>query len=335
MLNDLAKLTPATHVQRRGRFFSLCRQRSLAVELQRVKHEASRKAPTDMTTTLQKLLGETPKAQFVAETLFRQPLSRAGAAEFLRAAGLRETLAEIAQCESADLLVVRRGEQVTQRVDDLFALIGEGYTVLVRHAEQHSAELKRIADDFARDFAAPVNIHLYATPPGEWGFPWHYDAEEVFIVQTAGRKEYSLRKNTVNPWPLEETLPDDMHYEREIMPLLRVELAAGDWLYIPGGWWHKAETKGDDVALSLAIGVMPRTAIDVLDALRTKLLDSMLWRQRLPIMGDAGEQLDPTQLHELLKLLGDDLRRELEREALAADLEQQFRTTSGRKRNDV
>ncbi len=80
--------------------------------------------------------------------------------------------------------------------------------------------------------------------PGTPGFSWHYDAEDVFIIQTAGEKEYSLRKNTVNPWPLEETLPADMQYERELMPLMRVLLRGGDLLYIPCGYWHKAEAKG-------------------------------------------------------------------------------------------
>ena len=45
------------------------------------------------------------------------------------------------------------------------------------------------------------------------------------LCSASGRKTYSLRKNTVNPWPLEETLPADMKYEREIMPLMQCRLA--------------------------------------------------------------------------------------------------------------
>ena len=74
---------------------------------------------------------------------------------------------------------------------------------------------------------------------------------------------------------------------------------------------------GDETAVSLAIGVLPRTAIDVFDHLRTKLLDSLLWRQRLPIAGEAAGEADAAgQLRELLAILGDDLRRELARRAL-------------------
>src|SRR5690606_35223977 len=123
------------------------------------------------------------------------------------------------------------------------------------------------------------------TPGGRHGFGWHYDAEDVFILQTTGRKEYSLRKNTVNPWPLMETLPANMKYERELMPLMQCLLAAGDWLYIPHGYWHMG--RADEDAISLAVGVLAPSGLDAFDALRTRLVPSMLWRQRLPVSGDA------------------------------------------------
>jgi ribosomal protein L16 Arg81 hydroxylase len=190
---------------------------------------------------------------------------------------------------SADVLVCRRNEQyqgaMPQTETDALALVEQGYTLLVRHAEQHDPRLRQLASEFQAAFAAPVNIHMYCTPGGQYGFGWHYDAEEVFIVQTTGRKEYRLRKNTVNPWPIEETLPADMRYEREIMPLVKCELAAGDWLYIPSGYWHMGESK--ETALSLAIGVQPRTGIDVYDFLRQRIPISLLWRQRLPVAGTA------------------------------------------------
>ena len=114
----------------------------------------------------------------------------------------------------------------------------------MRPSRFHSFTSPRaVAAAFARDFAAEVNIHMYCTPGDQFGFGWHYDAEEVFIVQTTGRKLYSLRKNTVNPWPIEETLPADMRYEREITPLVRCELAAGDWLYVPSGYWHMGQSR--------------------------------------------------------------------------------------------
>jgi 50S ribosomal protein L16 3-hydroxylase len=238
---------------------------------------------------LQTLLGEFPLQRFIADHYHRLPYSAAGLARPVLELGTWDSLTAILKQDTADVLVCRRNEQSAgpqpRTMDDARRLVEEGYTLLIRHAERHDERLAAVAAAFARDFAAPVNIHMYCTPGGHFGFGWHYDAEEVFIVQTTGRKEYSLRKNTVNPWPIKETLPADMHYEREIMPLMKCELAAGDWLYIPSGYWHMGQSS--ETAISLAIGVQPRTAVDVFDFLRPQIIESLLWRQRLPVAGAA------------------------------------------------
>jgi ribosomal protein L16 Arg81 hydroxylase len=238
---------------------------------------------------LQALLGDFPLARFVADYYHRLPYSGSGLAQALLPLGTFESLLAILGHEAADVLVCRRNEQwAGERPRDRAAaeeLLAQGYTLLVRHAERHDPRLAEVASAFARDFASEVNIHMYCTPDGQHGFGWHYDAEEVFLIQTTGRKEYSLRKNTVNPWPLEETLPANMQYEREIMPVMQCELAAGDWLYVPSGYWHMGQSR--ETAISLAVGVQPHAAIEVLDFLRPQFLHSLFWRQRLPVAGKA------------------------------------------------
>ena len=238
---------------------------------------------------LQALLGDFSLAQFVTDYYHKLPYSAAGQAAPLLPLGTFESLLSVLANAEADVLVCRRNEQWSGDIPRTDAaannLLAHGYTLLVRHAERHDPRVAELAAAFTRDFASQVNIHMYCTPAGQYGFGWHYDAEEVFLIQTTGRKEYSLRKNTVNPWPLEETLPADMRYEREIMPVMRCELAAGDWLYVPSGYWHMGESR--ETAISLAIGVQPHSAIEVLDFVRPKLLDSMFWRQRLPVAGAA------------------------------------------------
>jgi 50S ribosomal protein L16 3-hydroxylase len=271
--------------------------------------------------SLFRLLDPEAAREFAAEYYQKLPFARPGTAKELCSLGNWETLQRILSAPDADVMVCRQG---AQRPGDLppteagiRELVSEGWTMLVRHAERHDPSIAELAAGFQADFGAAVNIHFYATPGGNWGFGWHYDAEEVFIVQTSGRKEYRLRKNTVNPWPLEETMPLDLRYEREIMPLMRCPLAAGDWLYIPSGYWHRGESEPGDIALSLAIGVMPPTAVSIYDALRRQVLDSILWRQRLPAAGRAGALRGETLVkhfqglrgqlaRDLAKLLNDD-----------------------------
>jgi 50S ribosomal protein L16 3-hydroxylase len=263
---------------------------------------------------LKTLLGDFSLQRFVADYYQRLPYSSAGKARQLTDVANWDLLTRIIGSEQADVLVCRRNEQyageIPSTMDAAKRLVDDGYTLLVRHAETHDERLATMAAAFARDFAAPVNIHMYCTPGGQYGFGWHYDAEEVFIVQTTGRKEYRLRKNTVNPWPIEETLPADMRYEREIMPMMSCELAAGDWLYIPSGYWHMGESR--ETAISIAIGVQPRTAVEVFDFLRPQIVDSLFWRQRLPVAGAAGHEDDlREQYASAFQVLGQELMKML------------------------
>lgn len=287
---------------------------------------------------LQTLLGDFPIQQFVADYYQRLPYSASRLALPLCELGTWNSLTAVLAQDAADVIICRRNEQfagvVPRDEDAANRLVDEGYTLLVRHAERHDSRLAELAAAFARDFAAPVNIHMYCTPGGHYGFGWHYDAEEVFIVQTTGRKQYSLRKNTVNPWPIEETLPEDMKYEREIMPLVRCELAAGDWLYIPSGYWHMGESR--ETAISLAIGVQPAAAIDVFDFLRPKVLDSLLWRQRLPVVGAAAASSDEElrqQYAALFKQLGGELVKLLADPRLVDSFLQQLRASQSAQRS--
>lgn len=272
---------------------------------------------------LQAWLGEKPQQTFIEEQYYRQPYSGHCASAESVAPGAWPTLAGIFDQPSADVMVVRRNQRYEGSPPDSLAqaqaLVEQGYTLLVRHAEHHDERLAQLAANFARDFAAPVNIHLYVTPGDDFGFSWHYDAEEVFILQTTGTKTYSLRKNTVNPWPIEETLPQNMRYEREIMPLMHCALAAGDWLYIPSGWWHKGRALPGDPAISLALGVMARTGVDLFDLLRREVLNSLLWRQRLPVLGDASPLNEAQQraaLASMLETLAKDVAQLLQSERL-------------------
>ena len=284
---------------------------------------------------LKSLFGGTTLVRFVEHYFQRLPFSEPQGAAALCGLGTWQSLTKLIEDPASDILICRRNEQYSgQRPRTEQAareLVRDGYTILVRQSERHDERLRVLADAFERAFAAPVNIHMYCTPGGQFGFGWHYDAEEVFIVQTTGRKEYRLRKNTVNPWPLEETLPADMRYEREIMPMMRCELTAGDLLYIPSGYWHMGESREE--AISLAIGVQPRTGVDLFDFLRQKIVASLLWRQRLPVAGEASpidEQELSRQYAATFQQLASDLQKLLADDRLAAEFIASLRAQSSR-----
>jgi 50S ribosomal protein L16 3-hydroxylase len=270
----------------------------------------------------EQLLGNVPQSVFMQEYFLRLPFSQPGGCRHLVFLGAWDRLERILTRPGVDLLAGREGQPWDGEPPSTSAavrsLLAAGYTLRIRHVERHDEELKTLAEGFQRDFQSPIDIHLYCTPGGQPGFGWHYDAEDVFILQTQGSKEWQLRKNTVNPWPLVETLPADMRYDREIMPLMRCNLAAGDWLYIPAGYWHR--TQAGEESISLSVGILSATAIDVYDFLRPYLLSSLRWRQRLPATGDSSP-LSPDDLlrsfRTLFEELGQDLAQLLQREDVA------------------
>ena len=94
----------------------------------------------------------------------------------------------------------------------------------------------------------------FATPDQSQAFGWHYDLEEVFIIQVQGCKEYTVRQNTLNPWPVWDNLPAEMRYDRETARVrLTCRLEAGDWLYIPSCWWHIAQPQTASIHLSVGV----------------------------------------------------------------------------------
>lgn len=136
----------------------------------------------------------------------------------------------------------------------------EGRSVVIRQSEKAHPYLGKIALDFQKQFQSEVDIQLYATPKDNEGFDWHYDIEDVFIVQTKGEKEFRIIENTVTLRPLPKMNSKNcaFHLEKKT-PELRCWLKPGDFLYIPAGYWHKARALTDSFHMS--IGIYPPSGI--------------------------------------------------------------------------
>jgi hypothetical protein len=157
-----------------------------------------------------------------------------------------------------DVLVVADARLVEvpapRSLPGLRALLARKWGVVVRRAERCDAGLAQLARAFESDLDGEVQLQLFVAPADTHGFGWHFDAEHVFIAQTAGVKDYYFRANTVSP--PREAKPDFTRFRSERSPLATARLIAGDWLYIPARWWHVARCVED--SLSISVGVRPR-----------------------------------------------------------------------------
>lgn len=136
---------------------------------------------------------------------------------------------------------------------DAREMLALGQSVVVRAAERHDDALAELAGSFRAALGGAVHIQLFATPIGQRTFRWHYDAEEVFVLQTAGVKDYWVRRNTVDPRPSMVDWPDYDRIELETSRRECHRLRAGDWLYIPSPWWHVGQCIEE--SLSVSVGV--------------------------------------------------------------------------------
>jgi hypothetical protein len=205
-------------------------------------------------------LAPVPVTDFLHEHLHRQAFAAAGTAAAAGPLLDWETVGRVlSRAPAGDVLPVLRGRTVeAEPPRDLPALrvaMARQVGVVIRRGERYDAGLGGLAQAFARDLPGEVHLQLFVTAAGTHGFGWHYDFEDVFIVQTAGVKDYYFRHNTVDPDTPRDAQPDFENVRRETSPIQTARLQPGDWLYIPARWWHVALCHQD--SLSISVGVFP------------------------------------------------------------------------------
>jgi len=203
------------------------------------------------------LLGDTPLPTFLASSFRKAPLARPDLAAPAKPLFDWKSFDRILRADRPDVLVVRRGRLLDRpaprSLDEARALLDEGLSFVVRRAQELDASLFALARSFAECIPGEVQIQLFITPKGERGFGWHYDVEDVFILQTVGAKKYFFRQNTIDPTPQPRPDLDFTAIARETSPTMTCTLVAGDWLYLPRAWWHVATAVEDSLAISVGV----------------------------------------------------------------------------------
>jgi ribosomal protein L16 Arg81 hydroxylase len=158
-----------------------------------------------------------------------------------------------------------------------------GATIRVREADQFDSRLGRLAQNVRGTLAAQSQINVYLTPPGQDGFPPHFDTTDVFIVQCAGSKEWTIYREYANQTELPLADVDwDPDRFKPTSPGESVSLRQGDVLYLPRGAMHEACCT-DRESMHLAISVAPLTYADLLaKALRRAAQADIELRRRIP-----------------------------------------------------
>jgi hypothetical protein len=117
-------------------------------------------------------------------------------------------------------------------------------------------------------FDLPVAINMYLTNPGQQlSAPPHTDKQDVFVLQTQGRKHWRVFKPPA-PGAMPKADPytrgkakDVLKLEELEAPIIDTVLEPGQMLYVPGGFPHTTDTLSEncgdssDPSVHLTIGI--------------------------------------------------------------------------------
>lgn len=193
----------------------------------------------------------------------------------------------------------------------------EGATLVLDAVDELQEPVGELAAGLELFFREHVQVNLYAGWQTSRGFDLHWDDHDVFVLQVAGRKRWSVYGET-RPHPLVEDIEKAAKPARP--PLWEETLEDGDLLYIPRGWWHVAVPLAEPT-LHLTVGVHNRNGLDLLRWVAERMRASETFRRDLPRFAAPEERAAHlARMREELLAVWDDRPDELyfaERDALA------------------
>ncbi|MGY1804660.1 cupin domain-containing protein [Blastococcus sp. SYSU D00922] len=179
--------------------------------------------------------------------------------------------------------------------DAVLRLFADGSTVVLQGLHRLWPPLIEFADQLAADLGHPTQVNAYITPPSSRGFSPHYDVHDVFVLQVAGEKHWTIHEPVLRD-PLRTQPWNDRAAEvaaaAEREPVIDAVLRPGDALYLPRGFLHSAVALGE-ISAHLTIGVHPVTrwaaAESALDLVRALAAEDPELRGSLPLGLDLGD----------------------------------------------
>jgi hypothetical protein len=209
--------------------------------------------------------------------------------------------------------------------DKLTSLLAGGSTLVLQALHRVWPPIIAFCQQLAADLGHPVQANAYVTPPQNQGFDDHYDLHDVFVLQVAGSKKWSIHA-PVHPAPLRDQpwtdRRDEVRRAAQEAPVIETVLEPGDVLYLPRGYLHAATALGG-VTVHLTLGVHSWTRHDVAEELvalaLAQLADDEEGRGSLPLGTElrAGE-LDTALMVDKVRRALDEIDIEVVAERLRA-----------------
>ena len=138
-----------------------------------------------------------------------------------------------------------------------------GATFKLNQPEHWHPGLRALVDGLAGEFEAELEAYVFLSPPDRTAIETHMDGSHVFVLQVAGRKDWTVGLLDEDSLACSDRYRGAPLTERTS---LRVTLEPGDVLYMPHGAPHHA-TARDGNSIHVAITVEEPTPGDLAEVM--------------------------------------------------------------------
>jgi ribosomal protein L16 Arg81 hydroxylase len=179
------------------------------------------------------------------------------------------------------------GAEIGDQLDSakVLAEFAGGATLVLQGLHRTWEPIATFTRQLVSDLGHPAQVNAYVTPASSRGFDPHYDTHDVFVLQIAGRKHWTIHE-PVHKHPLADQPWTDhraaVAAQAEKAPTIDAVFEPGDMLYLPRGWIHSAVAQGG-TSIHLTIGVRAATRHDMLAELLAGAGDDPQLRAPLPL----------------------------------------------------
>lgn len=154
-------------------------------------------------------------------------------------------------------------------LNQLYKAYDEGYSIVVNGLQRFWGPVASLVRAVRSTLTHHVVANAYLTPAGATALAPHYDTHDVFVLQIEGEKRWWIHaapQETPLLGSFQPVIPVD-----QCGPLLfEVVVKAGDLMYVPRGFVHRAETTGRH-SLHMTLGVYPAQRLDLVTSAITAL----------------------------------------------------------------
>jgi len=202
-----------------------------------------------------------------------------------------------------------------------FELFRSGATISIRRFHERAPELAALCRAAEKAFSAHFQTNIYLSPPRAQGFGTHFDSHDVFVLQVAGSKLWTLYDTAIE-LPLHGQGFDKTKHQPG-PPSREILIRAGDLFYCPRGLFHSARST-EESSLHITLGLIAKTWADLmLEAVAAACLASPAFRANLPA-GFADANFDVSAAQDKFRELINTFATEAKLEPILNRLAEEF-----------